>query len=171
MFPSHDRARLIQWTYQNYRVADLPQAEGIRFLPNEAFVTIFANEDVNAQMETLLTTINGRLIDDDNTSIFSILAQCYPEGEINGLPYSSNTSYFDKYILEIFANQPIVYTSDTSQETFPNAGALSTEGFIAYGSMFDPNVERTCGLPFALQTIFDSDTAAYIDFFKAFRPT
>ena len=166
-------SRLIQWTYQNYRVADLPQAEVIRFLPNEAFVTTFSSESASTQIEALLTTINTRLIDDDTTSIFSMLAQCYPEGEINGLPYSSNTSHFDKYILEIFANQPVVYTTFSQQEAFPNfdVGGLSTEGYIAYGSVFDPNVERTCGLPFALQTIYDTDTNVYIDFFKTFRVT
>jgi hypothetical protein len=164
-------SRLIQWTYQNYRVADLPQAEGIRFLPNEAFVIADVSDNITNEVEALLTTINSRLIDDDTTSIFSMLAQCYPEGEINGLPYSSNTSHFDKYILEIFANQPTVFTKDSVQNAFPNSSGLSTEGFFCYGSMFDPNIERTCGLPFALQTIYDSDSTAFIDFFKAFRVT
>lgn len=164
-------SRLIQWTYQNYRVADLPQAEAIRFLPNEAFVITFPSESPSTQIETLLANINIRLIDDDTTSIFSMLAQCYPEGEINGLPYSSNTTHFDKYILEVFANQPVVYTTATQQESFPNAGELSTAGFIPYGSVFDPNVDKTCGLPFALQTIYDNDSILFIDFFKAFRVT
>jgi hypothetical protein len=163
-------SRLIQWTYQNYRVADLPQAEAIRFLPNEAFVNAYS-EDLAVPVETLLNTINARLIDDDTTSIFSMLAQCYPEGEINGLPYSSNTTHFDKYILEMFSNQPNIYSSDSNtQETFPNAAQITAGlGYMYYGSMFDPQVDTKVGLPFALQTIYDNDNDVFIDFFKAFR--
>lgn len=165
-------SRLIQWTYQNYRVSDLPQSEMIRFLPNECFVRAMIDDNVVMATNALLDAINLRLVDDNTTSIFSMLAQVYPEGEINGLPYSSNTSHFDRYILEVFSNQPVIYTNDSVQKTFPNSvQTMADEGYFYYGSMFDPSNESKVGLPFVLQTIYDDNDDVFIDFFKAFRAT
>lgn len=165
-------SRLIQWTYQNYRVSDLPQSEMIRFLPNQCFVNAESGDNMAIETVAVLDAINSRLIEDSTTSIFSMLAQVYPEGEINGLPYSSNTSHYDKYILETFSNQPVIYTESGNQKAFPDSvQMLAGEGYMYYGSMFDPNTESRVGLPFVLQTIFDDDTTVFVDFFKAFRVT
>lgn len=164
-------AQLIQWTYQNYRIADLPQAEVIRFMPDDCFIKAVPADNLATRITQQLNYANGLLDDDTVTSIWSILSDVYPDGLIKGLAYSSNDSHYDARIVEVFCNQPTMYYNGTSNVVFPHAQRiLATSGHFTYGSITDPTTDRTSGLPFVLQTVFeDENQTPFIHFFKAFH--
>jgi len=163
-------AQLIQWTYQNYRISDLPQAENIRFFPTANLLKVTETDDPAAGVITSLNVILERLDKDEVVALWSILSDVYPAHQIEGLPLSSNDSHYDKLITEIFCNQPVHFYEDSSTKVFPDAAFVTANaGYFTYGSVSDPTVDKVCGLPFVLQTIFNSDMVSpYIDFFKTF---
>ncbi len=165
--------QLIQWTYQNYRVSDLPQSEVIRFYPNAGILKVIASDDPAAGCLSNLNVILGYLDEDKVVALWSMLADVYPEHMIIGLPLSSNDSHYDKYFTEIFCNQPVAFHTGTAVNIFPNAaGVTANAGYFTYGSISDPTTDKTCGLPFVLQTVYFSAAGnPYVDFLKIFTPS
>lgn len=163
-------SQLIQWTFQNYRVNETEQSLNYRFLPHESFIRCYNSHVVATEVEAAVNLSIGRIQDSVISDIYSILSQVYPSSEIDGLPYSSNSSTYDKLHYEMFANQPtIVSLSDNTQHVFPNDVDFA-ENWLAYGAISDPK-ESGNGLPFALQSMWYADTVEGINFFKAFRCT
>jgi len=165
--------QLIQWTYQNYRVSDLPQSELIRFIPNAGLLKVIASDDPAAGCLSNLNVILGYLDEDKVVGLWSMLADTYPEHTIEGLALSSNDSHFDKYFTEVFCNQPIQFHTGIAQNVFPHsAGVIANAGYFTYGSISDPTTDKTCGMPFVLQTVFNSAVGnPFVDFFKVFTPS
>jgi hypothetical protein len=161
-------ASLIRWTYQLYKTADLDQATNYRFLPFKEFVKIY-DYDVSVELSAKITVILTNLNNNNNTKIWSICSQVWPEGEIIGLPLSCATAVYDPRHYEIFCNQPVMATiADGSVIVTPYADNPDFEGSFIYG--INQQLSEASGLGFVMQTLYASQTGApVIDFFRTFR--
>jgi hypothetical protein len=161
-------AELIRWTYQLYKTADLDQATNYRIFPSSAFVRVSASTDIAntivAEIEAILVNLTNRKF----VTIWSILSQVFPEGEIVGLPLSCSTAVYDARHLELLANQPVLFTAgDGTQQVVPDhSNPAQGESFV-YG--MNSNPDDGDGLPFVLQTMYRTSSDPIIDFLQTFR--
>lgn len=166
-------SRLIRWTYQIYKTSDNDQACNYMFIPNETYFYISSSMDPAAQIKAKVDFVIGELTTGtaatNYTKIVSVLGQSYPEGLIEGLPYSTNRAQYDPQHYEIFTNQPILYKDDAVDKVFPFS---ANDSNIMYQRSCNPGVRS--GFPFCLQDIHALETrdgVGSIDFFQCFTPT
>jgi hypothetical protein len=161
-------SELIRWTYQLYKTTDLDQATNYRIFPSSTFVRVSPGTDTSeliiAEVERILNNLTNRKF----VTMWSILSQVFPEGEIVGLPLSCSTAVYDPRHLEILANQPVLFQiGSDSIEVCPVASNPAQGESFVYGMNSNPN--GGSGLPFVLQTLYKSPTEPIIDFLQTFR--
>jgi hypothetical protein len=162
---------LIRWTYQLYKTADLDQACNYRFFPHQEFIAVNDDDDAVAdKLGVLLTRVLNEINDPNNATIWSILSQVYPEGEIVGLPLSCNTAVYDPRHLEILANQPVLFEyANSGFQMVPDVTNPDASESFVYG--MNTAVKGGSGLPFVLQSLYSDPNTPIIDFLQTFRYT
>lgn len=166
-------SKLIRWTYQIYKTSDTAQACNYMFIPNETYFYVSAGMDPATQIKAKVDYIIGELTTGtaatNYTKIVSVLGQSYPEGLIEGLPYSTNRAQYDPQHYEIFTNQPIMYKDDADDKVYPFSASNAN---IMYQRSCNTGVRS--GMPFCLQHIHAleaGDGVGSIDFLQTFVPT
>lgn len=166
-------SKLIRWTFQIYKTSDTDQACNYMFIPNETYFYVANTMSPAAQIKLKVDYVIGELTTGtaaaDYTKIVSVLGQSYPEGLIEGLPYSTNRAQYDPQHYEIFTNQPILYKDNLVDKVYPFS---ATNSNIMYQRSCNPGVRS--GLPFCLQHIHALETrdgVKSIDFLQCFTPT
>lgn len=162
---------LILWTYQLYRTAETDQAHQYRFIPDKGFIATGTFTDVvgslTANIDALILLLNTQ----DMTRISAILRSTLPEGCINSIPASCNRANFDRKHHEIFANQPMLYTTANDGNMKPFPVMTTTDDYKAYGMSVNPATDN--GFAFALSQSFKEGAVedVYVpdnDFFNSF---
>uniref|UniRef100_A0A2V0RIE0 Capsid protein n=1 Tax=viral metagenome TaxID=1070528 RepID=A0A2V0RIE0_9ZZZZ len=166
-------SKLIRWTYQIYKTSDLDQACNYMFIPNEVYFYTSSSMDVATAIKAQTDHIIGELTTGTSASnyvkIVSVLGQVYPEGLIEGLPFSTNRATYDPQHYEVFTNQPVLYKDDTTDKVYPFS---TSDSNIVYQRSCDKGVRS--GLPFCLQYINALETrdgVGSIDFLSCYMPT
>jgi hypothetical protein len=163
-------SELIRWTYQLYKTADLDQATNYRFYPHKDFIRIRSGEEYSVPDRLFIDIerILGQLNSPQSIKIWSILSQVRPEGEIVGLPLSCNTAVYDPRHYEIFCNQPVLFRkANSDNQVFPVSSDPNIGSSFVYG--MNTQLDKASGLPFVLQSLYQDNSIATIDFFSAFR--
>lgn len=160
---------LILWTYQLYQTADLRQAMQYRFVPEDAFISAGSYTDIAVKLPERIDSLVSILDTQDMTRVRSILRSTLPEGNINSIPAACNNASYDKKHHEIFANQPIIYSTSAGVLTpFPSYQA--TDDYKAYGMSVNPATDN--GFAFALSQSWKDLTGGNFrrdnDFFNSF---
>jgi len=161
-------SQLIRWFYQNYRCSNLSQSAIYRFVCGPEFIMTVNQSNVTAletKIASLITNLSVTTATAPVRLIYTMMANCYPDGRISNLPLSSGEAVYDPRHFEIFVNDPIIWydwtttlPAGTTYSSNPIAYTLtSSESDLPYYQNLDPHKGDT-GFPFALQTVVKSAT-------------
>lgn len=152
---------MIRWTFQNYKTADLEQAEAYRFIPNQAFVWYvdMPDETWKGKFELAFDNILNKLRTPttDDTKVNTILSMVDDSYIINSLPLSSNNLAVDGQHHQIFVNQPVWHNLEVAGESthtcFPDHANEAGEPVMYCAN---ENLGNANGFAFTLQDSYSS---------------
>lgn len=164
---------LIRWIFQNYRSANLEQAEAYRFVPHQSFLWFRTEGEesflsqFNSRFDAILNKLRVPQYQDNKVN--TILAMLDETYIINSLPLSSNNSVYDGQHHQIFVNQPVWYNETVggspTDKCYPDH---STEGTYPVMYCSNESLANANGLAFTLQDSYSSTQGKRVAMLRTF---